>query len=96
MFDKASGRYYAMLLLSTLLGISERYHPVSCTALVYNARLGGYGADIDPSRLLTAPVHARAARRTAPTRPNSGVSINIGALPDSEAATKRPLGFVSL
>jgi hypothetical protein len=51
MFDKASGRYYAMLLLSTLLGISERYHPVSCTALVYNARLGGYVADIDPSSI---------------------------------------------
>ena len=61
MFDKASDRYYAVLLLSTLLGISERYHPVSWTALVYNARLGGYVADIDPSRLLTAPVHAKSS-----------------------------------
>jgi hypothetical protein len=33
MFDKASVRYYAVLRLNTLLGISERYHPVPWTTL---------------------------------------------------------------
>jgi PRC-barrel domain len=59
MFDKASGRYYAVVRLGTLLGISERYYPVPWTALAYDTRLGGFIADIDPSRLFMAPRHAK-------------------------------------
>ena len=59
MFDKASGRYYAVVRLGTLLGTNERYYPVPWTALAYDTRLGGFIADIDPSRLFMAPGHAK-------------------------------------
>jgi hypothetical protein len=61
MFDKNSGRYYAVLRFSTLLGISERYYPVPWTTLAYDARLGGYVADIDLSRLQKAPSYSNSS-----------------------------------
>jgi hypothetical protein len=59
MFDKNSGRYYAVLRLSTLLGISERYYAAPWTSLAYYTRLGGYIADIDLGRLQKAPSYTK-------------------------------------
>jgi hypothetical protein len=51
MLDRNSGRQYAALRFSTPLGIGERYYFMPLTKLLYDARLNGYVADIDVSRL---------------------------------------------
>ena len=50
LLDRSSGRRYAVLRFATPLGIAERYYPVPWTKLAYDARLGGYIADIDLGR----------------------------------------------
>jgi PRC-barrel domain len=51
MLDRNSGGEYAVLRFSTPLGIGERHYPMPLTKLAYDARLNGYIADIDVSRL---------------------------------------------
>lgn len=55
MLDRSSGGQYAVLRFATPLGIGERYYPVPWTKLAYDARLGGYIADIDLGGLQKAP-----------------------------------------
>ena len=80
MLDKSSVRHYAVFRFSTLLGISDRYYPVPWTKLAYDARFGGYIADIDLSRLQREPSYSKAVAGSSLT---SSSLTTIGASADS-------------
>jgi PRC-barrel domain len=55
MIDKVSGKaIYAIMSFGGLLGIGEKYHPLSWSTLKYDERQGGYVVKLDKEMLENA------------------------------------------
>src|ERR1700683_5293571 len=64
MLNKLNGQVaYAIMSFGGFLGIGESYHPLPWKMLTYDTRRGGYGVDLDRSRLENAPRYTSADER---------------------------------